>query len=69
MSKKFYWERLPEKEHPEFIEAVYDDFKKRILEYHEEYRLSDFNYKCCDLSYLMMHARQAIENGKIGQQR
>lgn len=62
---KFHWDRLPPEHYKEFVEAVFDDFKKKVLEFHEEYKLTDYNYKCCDLSYLLIHAKQAIKDGKF----
>ena len=61
----FFWDRLPSKARFRFVEAVASDSKKDLKEIHDEYKLSDAIWTCCNLDGLMMHADDALAKGKI----
>ena len=64
---KLQFERLPKKMHQEVIDLFEDDMKKKLLEIHNKYKLTTFDYnKCCDLSGMMIHFQTAITEGIIG---
>jgi len=65
MAKGFDWSRLPVEKHTEVIELVDKEKRKELLIIHEHYKLSGFDYGCCELTSLLNRFRDAIDNGLI----
>jgi len=62
---KFKWSNLPAEKVIDFKLLVYSNMKKEVLKMHDEYKLSSYNFACCNLSDLIMHCENAINKGLI----
>lgn len=60
-----YYERLPKEEHKRVIELVEQVKLKELLEIHNKYKLTKYNYNCCDLYGMLDWYRHGIANGQI----
>jgi len=58
---KFVWSNLPRDKVVEFKLNVFNDMKKNVLQMHNHYKLSPYDYGCCGLSSLMKQCWNAIE--------
>lgn len=62
---RWHWERLPEEEHSEVIEAVENQDFYKLLILHNKYKLSDYTYCCSSDNGFINHFRNAITRGII----
>lgn len=63
---RFDWSRLPKEKYNEFIVYVEGGFKKKLLEMHNKYRLSSFDYNaCCNLDKLLNRCESAVRRGVV----
>lgn len=66
MAKKgFNWGRLPVELHADVIVMVDKEQRKELLKVHNQYKLSTYDYGCCELTSLLNRFRDAIDNGDI----
>lgn len=59
------YERIPKAEHAAIIGYVATHNYKKLLEIHNKYKLTDWNYDCCGLDGLLDWYKHGIENGQI----
>lgn len=59
------YSKIPKRLHKKIIEAVNEKDYQLLLIIHNEYKLTNFNYNCCELDGMLKHYQNGIDVGAI----